>query len=251
MGRRNASAIRARHVRRTLATVSPMNSFPQLQSPLFFKLPPEIRNLIFEFALRPSPNTTGYCASCRAYYHPFFERQPYMSTDTVLSITLLLTCRLVYYECASLPIRLAIPHIRNSSHVRWLTGLTARNVIDLDRVHWTIDCPATSSLLGIPQFQPNQLTVTVEEDLPLRKSDLDLIITDMWPASLQSLKFELKNAEKYNLEGVFTAFLPRTITLNDGRKLSRRDSQATIAWKRRADEQIRQIELACYKRSDI
>lgn len=95
----------ARALRRLLADITPENSNPQLQSPLFSVLPSEIRNLIFEYAvcqvidpLKSVPETEN------ARRRPGHELQP------VIDTSLLRTCRLVYYETRAIPLRSATHH---------------------------------------------------------------------------------------------------------------------------------------------
>ncbi|MCJ1283465.1 hypothetical protein MMC26_002794 [Xylographa opegraphella] len=83
----------------TLASQMPAEDItPQNDCPLFKKIPPEIRHLIFEFALTAVP---GIPYAKGTYY----DRPGYHYSHRV-KIDLLLTCRLVYSECSLLPVKL-------------------------------------------------------------------------------------------------------------------------------------------------
>ncbi|KAK7187353.1 hypothetical protein PSPO01_06583 [Paraphaeosphaeria sporulosa] len=98
----------ARALRRSLANTTPQSAHPQLQSPLFAVLPSEVRNLIFEYAIcqridpdpHESPPETQIARS-----RPHHERHPVTHT------ALLRTCRLVYTETRTIPLRSATHHV--------------------------------------------------------------------------------------------------------------------------------------------
>ncbi|KAL9009823.1 MAG: hypothetical protein Q9173_005181 [Seirophora scorigena] len=70
---------------------------PQLASPLFNRVPPEVRNIIFRFAL------TAYEDPARKYERQAYYYRPGYTCARKIDFDLLLTCRLVYAETASLP----------------------------------------------------------------------------------------------------------------------------------------------------
>ncbi|KAI4086628.1 MAG: hypothetical protein LQ344_007404 [Seirophora lacunosa] len=76
---------------------SPKVINPQLASPLFNRLPPEVRNMIFRFAL------TAYEDPARKYERQAYYYRPGYTCPRKIDIDLLLTCRLVHAETASLP----------------------------------------------------------------------------------------------------------------------------------------------------
>ncbi|KAL8751651.1 MAG: hypothetical protein Q9199_006274 [Rusavskia elegans] len=87
---------RSRAKTMALSMDHPIN--PQSDSPLFNRIPPEVRNEIFKLALTvyEDPKSRKYRAS--AYYcRPGFTRAHRIDTD------LLLTCRRVYWETFKLP----------------------------------------------------------------------------------------------------------------------------------------------------
>ncbi|KAL8928625.1 MAG: hypothetical protein Q9172_000840 [Xanthocarpia lactea] len=71
---------------------------PQLESPLFTRIPPEVRNQIFKFALTAyeDPASRKY-SSAAYYYRPGYTRPHRIDTE------LLLTCRRVYWETYKFP----------------------------------------------------------------------------------------------------------------------------------------------------
>ncbi|KAF9009180.1 hypothetical protein BDZ89DRAFT_1078688 [Hymenopellis radicata] len=70
---------------------------PQLASPLFASIPPEIRNYIFRLALRSSYDLKQPYSGHTYYYRPGFR---YAQT---ISTVLLRTCKLIYSETRLLP----------------------------------------------------------------------------------------------------------------------------------------------------
>ncbi len=71
---------------------------PQIESPLFTRIPPEVRNLIFKFALTAyeDPASREY-SSAAYYYRPGYTRPHRIDTE------LLLTCRRAYWETYKFP----------------------------------------------------------------------------------------------------------------------------------------------------
>jgi hypothetical protein len=69
---------------------------PQLQSPLFNKIPPEIRNQIFAYVLAEQDGATSIPEQCY-YYRPEYTRYRYIDT------ALLRTCRKIWLETYALP----------------------------------------------------------------------------------------------------------------------------------------------------
>ena len=107
---------RARAVRRALADITPSNSGLQEQSPFFTKLPAEIRFLIFQLLLSQTHdhNRPINIHSISPLYRPGHTYR------TKVHTALLLTCRLVYYEAHSIPIRSATHHFRHLGSTSWL-----------------------------------------------------------------------------------------------------------------------------------
>jgi hypothetical protein len=100
---------RARAVRRELAEITPDNSKPQEQSLLFSKIPAEIRFLVFQFLLS---QTYDYAQPVDVHsVSPLYR--PGHTHRTKIDTAILLTCRLVYFEAHSIPIRSATHHFRH------------------------------------------------------------------------------------------------------------------------------------------
>ncbi|KAJ6558085.1 hypothetical protein B0H19DRAFT_1291729 [Mycena capillaripes] len=86
--------------------ISASDVHPQLQSPLFAKLYPELRNIIFTYALTKYTDRTRPYSQHEHFHCPGFEFAGKIDTN------LLLTCRLVYLETHLTPISL-------NEHVFW------------------------------------------------------------------------------------------------------------------------------------
>jgi hypothetical protein len=107
---------KARAVRRGLADITPNNSRTQAQSIFFFKLPAEIRFLIFQVVLSQSYD---YDRPINIHsISPLYR--PGHAYRTRVDTAVLLTCRLVYYEAHVIPIRSATHHFRHLGSTSWL-----------------------------------------------------------------------------------------------------------------------------------
>ncbi|KAJ6558098.1 hypothetical protein B0H19DRAFT_128661 [Mycena capillaripes] len=94
----------------------------QLQSPLFATLYPELRNIVFTFALTEYDDPDRPYSKHECYYRPGFEFAGRIDTS------LLLTCRLVYLETHLAPVAL-------NEHVFWMfpnRGPPGRSISNLD-----------------------------------------------------------------------------------------------------------------------
>lgn len=78
----------------------------QSQSPLFNRIPPEVRNQIFQFAL------TSYEDTARKYRPNAYHYRPGFTCALRIDTDLLLTCRRIYWETFSLPARI-------NEHTSW------------------------------------------------------------------------------------------------------------------------------------
>jgi hypothetical protein len=85
---------------------------PQLNSPLFNKIPPEIRNYIFAYVLAEQDGATSIPEYCY-WYRPDYTRYRYIDT------ALLRTCRKIWLETY------ALPRINVTERI-WLGGLGRR-----------------------------------------------------------------------------------------------------------------------------
>ncbi|KAJ6558096.1 hypothetical protein B0H19DRAFT_1149921 [Mycena capillaripes] len=100
----------------------------QLQSPLFATLYPELRNIVFIFALTEYDDPNRPYSKHECYYRPGFEFAGRIDTS------LLLTCRLVYLETHLAPVAV-------NEHVFWMhpnRGPPGRSISNLDhnRYFW-------------------------------------------------------------------------------------------------------------------
>ncbi|KAJ4992495.1 hypothetical protein SVAN01_01878 [Stagonosporopsis vannaccii] len=106
----------ARAVRRQLADITPNNSKPQEQSLFFSKLPAEIRILIYELLLSQI-HDHGRPINIHSI-SPLYR--PGHTYRTQIHTAILRTCRLVYHEAHSIPIRSATHHFRHLGSTSWL-----------------------------------------------------------------------------------------------------------------------------------
>lgn len=206
MPERKLTRLEARKVRQRLAEINPSNASPQLRSPLFNTLPPEIRNIIFKFALSAylleldCPCSQGNCL-------PWHQSPIAQGYKPRIDTNLLLTCRLVYYETAALPMRLTTLHV--SGRCEWdafrmlLNRFTSSNVHYFHDIHllgggYEDEIPfGWSTIFSHPNFQPNHLTFVQSRSLnpEPRLESSELFIAEgepiMWPLSLQTLNLEV------------------------------------------------------------
>jgi hypothetical protein len=107
---------KARAVRRALADITPRNSRPQDQSLFFSKLPAEIRYIVFQLLLsqRHDHERPVDFHSISPLYRPGHTYR------TKIHTTVLLTCRLIYYEAHAIPIKSATHHFRHLGSTSWL-----------------------------------------------------------------------------------------------------------------------------------
>jgi hypothetical protein len=107
---------KGRAIRRTLADINLSNSHSQQQSLLFSLLPAEIRFLIFQYVLCQSHNP-----SRPVTIHSFAPlHRPGHTQRTIISTTLLQTCRLIYHEAHAIPLRSATHHFNHLGSTSWL-----------------------------------------------------------------------------------------------------------------------------------
>jgi hypothetical protein len=97
---------------------------PQVASPVFARLPPELRNTIFKLALAPYPDTS---ATALEFDSPAFR--PETEYPSVQDVALLRVCRRIYLETYSIPAALV-------TLVSWTLVWTERAPPDVPR------CPA-------------------------------------------------------------------------------------------------------------
>jgi hypothetical protein len=107
---------RGRELRRSLAAITPETSHQQTECLLFSKLPGEIRLQIYQLVLSQETDSTRPIDkhSISPLYRPGHTHR------TQICTTLLLTCRLIYYEAKHIPLRSATHHFRYLGSTSWL-----------------------------------------------------------------------------------------------------------------------------------
>ena len=181
--------LQARHVRRSLAEITPANSHRQRQSPLWGTLPPEVRNQIFFLAVSDSPK------------HHYCQLQPHLTNrhgmlETNVSTSLLRTCRLAYYETHGIPLRTTTFVVaRFHLAISFFAKFTRKNVQDLEHIvvdsrclfHWCNADPLYY-LPELPQCRPRILTVRCLNEFPI----LEKGTSDGSDYSLSNLRHRLE-----------------------------------------------------------
>ncbi|KAJ9648977.1 hypothetical protein H2199_000890 [Coniosporium tulheliwenetii] len=238
------------HEERSLAEISPLNSHPQMQSPLFSVLPPEIRNQIFELAVSEYEDTTRPYDPTDDYYRPGHCFPKVINTD------LLLTCRRVYYETNAIPMRSATHHI----WLGWTTmfrdphrtplrfpSLTRKHQTELNHVHVFAypNLPDLSALISRQQFRPKHLTITVgwnydwsspnDEDFPM-SLDADWVLANntKLPDELEDVKieFEALMRRKDELDRLVKIAMLWRFEMRDGTEMVADKSTSVRRWTR-------------------
>lgn len=222
---KNSTALEARRVRQRLAQINPSNSHSQRQSPLFSKIPPELRNQIFYLSVSQDlSRLTSVHSTCA----------PGIRTE------LLRTCRLIYYETNSIPMQSATIFCRkgfDGSTIAWFSRLTAKNVAEISHVYVYMGygyllLPAIAKL---PQFRPEHVTLTIPQSSwkpLLLDQDVDDLVPFIppdigegtLPESVESVTYEFAVHRQYvgrlrdKLQGY--AFNAQSMSRRDGRILS-------------------------------
>jgi len=180
---RHIRALKARQTRRDLAEIHKDDgtTLQQLQSPLFGKLPTELRLLIYEFALagyfeerpsRPFPSTSelkslGSIFWCLKNLYP-------PKTDTQL----LLTCRLVYSEANGIPMRfakfkVAVHNYWSSPSPTYFAHFTHKNSAEMQEVEFFhAMVPTSHAFFPYQQFQPKVITLHCQAEGWVEAHDL-------------------------------------------------------------------------------
>ncbi|RMX73480.1 hypothetical protein D0869_13562 [Hortaea werneckii] len=199
----------------------------QLASPLFSKLPRELRDLIWAYSTAPYEDPDGKFDETAYYYRPGHTAR--LKSDTAL----LLTCRRVWLEANAMPMlqaehsfyfHRAAPDARNS---QWMSRLTDKNRRDFGHLHMFAQMFAierlTSDLGHVRRFflsespkpndfQPRMMHVTIrhtdwwfwENEEPLRLSwdwvqalldSADLRNTEIIKLELETLDYKVDQLE--------------------------------------------------------
>lgn len=249
---RRERRVAVRKVRRSLTEISPLNSHPQMQSPLFSILPPEIRNQIFELALSEHEDSTRPYDPTDNYYRPGHCFPKVINTD------LLRTCRRVYYETNTIP-------MSSATHCLWLgpiswsrdpnrtplrfESLTRKQQTDLNHVHVFMypHCREFNTFISRQQFRPKHLTVTVSWDHNWPdpgggNDDIQKLFGVGWglpdltkfPNELEDVKieFEIMKQRKGELDELVMRMMLWRFELRDGTNMVADESTIARSWTR-------------------
>ncbi|RMZ21716.1 hypothetical protein D0859_14275 [Hortaea werneckii] len=199
----------------------------QLASPLFSKLPRELRDLIWAYSTAPYEDPDGKFNETAYYYRPGHTAR--LKSDTAL----LLTCRRIWLEANAMPMlqaehsfyfHRAAPDARNSA---WMSRLTDKNRRDFGHLHMFAQMFAIERLTDAVgqvrrfflseapkpnDFQPRMMHVTIrhtdwwfwEHEEPLRLAwewvqalldSPDLRNTEVFKLELETLDYKVDQLE--------------------------------------------------------
>ncbi|KAK7059668.1 hypothetical protein R3P38DRAFT_2495918 [Favolaschia claudopus] len=214
------------------SSIASFNVNPQTQSPLFGVLYPELRNLIFVFALTAYDDRSRPYSKHSCYYRPGFEYPTRIATD------LLLSCRLIYLETHLAPVSLNEhafcmergPHNYIRDHTRYFEKMTVeqraavKQVRFYTQLYWLEGRMKQEWPVGL---SIPKLVITVrhsdwwfwENSEPLRIDDPDQ--WGAWVGSIPGLReleieFETIDAKKEELEERVRVALGWKFPLKDG-----------------------------------
>ncbi|KAI6875672.1 hypothetical protein KC323_g125 [Hortaea werneckii] len=187
----------------------------QLASPLFSKLPRELRDLIWAYSTAPYEDPDGKFNERAYYYRPGHTAR--LKSDTAL----LLTCRRIWLEANAMPMlqaehsfyfHRAAPDARNSA---WMSRLTDKNRRDFGHLHMFAQMFAIERLTdavgqirrfflsGAPKpndFQPRMMHVTIRHtDWWFWENEEPLRLSLKWVQALLNSP-DLRNTEVIKLE---------------------------------------------------
>lgn len=208
---------------------------PQAASPLFYAIPPEIRNIIFQLALRSYPDVS------RPYPGNAYHFRPGYECGQRIDMGLLLTCRLIYNETRLLP-------VVSNEHVFWCDrgppGLRTepatyfrrmaeeqQNVVDcvhfFAQQYWLEQ--TFPRICSTTEMRPRKLKITIRHsDWWYWERNQLLVLKDNWTNKmsllrrLEEFEIELETFERDKDQMLAIAQKIRNwrIELWDGRKLS-------------------------------
>ncbi|KAF2094269.1 hypothetical protein NA57DRAFT_18581, partial [Rhizodiscina lignyota] len=222
---------------------------PQHQSPLFNKLPGELRNEIFKWMLVPydDPDPEKHYSEDSYWYRPGFE------ASKKVECALLQTCKLIYCESRRAVMREAEhPFWFGASRgppgragtadcIRFFTrGLSNENVEDLTSVHfftqmyWIEDGSNLAKIFRLRNFRPKRLTITFRySDWWYWESNEDLRMSEEWlarfdgPPGLKELcvEYETLAWKKSQLDAIVARNKDWKLAVQDGNHLSAADTK--------------------------
>lgn len=204
---------------------------PQITSPLFRKLPAEVRSEIFSYVLTdyPDPSPTKAYSEATCYTRPSYLAP--RKTD----IALLQTCRAVYHECWHLPFLLReqihwAANGRGPSSYDWLPeveklGATLKRIREQQQLPFEIQSLRVfaqmymledgnlATILKLPELHPRVLTLTIRHaDWWFWEEDNPLSFEGRWipevnkhlSASVREIRIEIESLDrkKYQIDGI-------------------------------------------------
>lgn len=162
---------------------------PQGQSPLFNKLPAEIRQVIFAYALTDYPDT----APAKLYGEWTLYSRPAYTAPCRSDTELLLTCRAIYQECWFMPFALCeqkhwLTALDRSpqDYKLWAANVRLRHVLDrlsASRQDPTIDLSHMrffAQMYKLEQGEMGKFLGTLPDTLHIRTITLTIRHTDWW-----------------------------------------------------------------------
>ncbi|KAK8206084.1 hypothetical protein HDK77DRAFT_448660 [Phyllosticta capitalensis] len=241
--------------------LEPSQAHPQQQSPLWGKLPAEIRNQIFELAVSQHFDET------REYPVGSYYRRPGYTHAFKVCTALLQTCRLAWLEAHSIPMRSATIPIwehQERGPPKWLrpynysrimlwggrghsSSLTAANRLDLDHVHFFtqlvyLEDGSPNRLFRKRHFNPRRVTITIrhtdwwnwEDDHDLDLSDFDLFL----PNTTEQLviEFETIVRKKPQLDPIVAHWRGKTFKRMDDAVFSTVGEPTEYRWSGELDD---------------
>lgn len=198
---KTSSRLQARSIRNQLKEMSPVDICQQAQSRVF-SVPPEIRNLIYTNAFQCSQIRSA-CRWCGTITHDA-RSEDSSKQGRLIETALLRTCRIVFYEAKSLPLRLTTLHSCPATlgrlRDRISSKLTAQNVLYLHEVH--LAAQTLGDLLlqlreftRLAHFQPTGLVLHAGVGNSDHWRDLmqsGLNVDGTFPPTVQRVRLELR-----------------------------------------------------------
>ena len=184
-----------REIRRGLAAITPENSHPQAQAWLYSVLPAELRLQIFKLILSQQSDLTRELDD-HAYYPHYRLGHTHRTT-----VDIALTCRLVYCEAHTIPLRSATHHSQALWEDNWLHRITKQRGADLYHLHDSfvsifLENFSDYLLLG---WHWRRITWTISEPgKEAERAALPSILSGLTlPASCEEVNLELERMEDF------------------------------------------------------
>ncbi|KAJ3726847.1 hypothetical protein C8R42DRAFT_717685 [Lentinula raphanica] len=212
----------------------------QDQSPLFTRIPPEIRNTIFLYALLIYEDLSTIYPDDTHYSRPGYRHALRIDPQ------LLRTCRLVYLEPRLLPLdavdehvfwcHRAPPGIKFAGEAaKYLARFTEEQKDKIERMHFFIQQYYLEGtfprMCMLPDMRPRSMKITLRHgDWWSWESNEPLILEDRWSNGLGLLflfmphQFRFTDNSSFKIYAIADRVSKETITLNNGRILCAADN---------------------------